>query len=882
MLKNRIYYAALILVTFWFMLMYDGVFVEGMFVATIFLPVALIIINYITKYRLKSNWMAKSIEIMAGQEIDISSILYNSTIFPINRVEINFQVKDLTGNKEKYTMVTNLMPGVKRKCTMQLKPNFAGVIEVQLTSIKIFDWMGLTSTKKKKGSTLKIIVYPKQTGNMPVIMQAGVISAEDGEKYSDIVPGNDRSEIFTIDKYREGDNIRDIHWKLSLKTDEFMVKTYSMPICNEVNVFVDSTIVNASAGNIDSFFSCIFAFLNEVESSGAKVNIYGFDENAGVCNADRRSIIADSFNEALDIREICTLFMNSEIKGRNVLFSSRLNDDVVAETEGLAAFYTNIDAKNVEMESVVIEEINVLGITADEKTDGKENKYVELGNEMYINSDNNDVGVYTSLLRSLLVVLGVYSSLAIFLDVVAVLDSSVNLAISTAVSVIAMYLSTLIKKKRYKFICIIALITGMALFLGVGNIISGSEAVVEAINVYVESGMGAVQTDLPGFNGERGILTAYEDEMGRFIAFAGTIISVLLFSCTWKKVSLPVHFALTLPMVLFCFVCGHVPEGLYICIYMAYFFGIIVYRVTYSNIIKNEKYALKKAFYESTLNIGAIAGYIVMIIVAIIMLADYLKGYNRSEKLREMKQQINEFMENFDINELLKEDEAMGGMDNGKLGRVDKVVYSGDKMLTVKVEGNIKFPLYVKGYVGTEYTGSKWEIIYDHNNSEIKKKLLEGEITLTDAYNIPYYLLGLEKMGGTQLTAEPVRQAVVTIVASDTDDNICYIPYGARYDFIDLEKDGVMPEINPGNLGYEIYQIMSVDNITTNKSEEPYIKKEILYSEAIRGIYSAGSYSDGVDMAIQKILPKEYEYKGKKVRLSSGTDETGMRYTLNV
>lgn len=52
----------------------------------------------------------------------------------------------------------------------------------------------------------------------------------ESEEYDEKRPGDDPSQIFQIREYREGDRMQRIHWKASARTNDLMVKDYSMPI----------------------------------------------------------------------------------------------------------------------------------------------------------------------------------------------------------------------------------------------------------------------------------------------------------------------------------------------------------------------------------------------------------------------------------------------------------------------------------------------------------------------------------------------------------------------------------------------------------------------------------------------------------------------------
>ena len=52
----------------------------------------------------------------------------------------------------------------------------------------------------------------------------------DADVYDDFRPGNDSSEIFDVREFRDGDKIQSIHWKLSAKMQELVVREDSQPL----------------------------------------------------------------------------------------------------------------------------------------------------------------------------------------------------------------------------------------------------------------------------------------------------------------------------------------------------------------------------------------------------------------------------------------------------------------------------------------------------------------------------------------------------------------------------------------------------------------------------------------------------------------------------
>ena len=63
-----------------------------------------------------------------------------------------------------------------------------------------------------------------------VTLSENTAAAAESERYSPTRPGSDPSETFAIREYRPGDPIRQIHWKLSQKTGETMLRELGLPV----------------------------------------------------------------------------------------------------------------------------------------------------------------------------------------------------------------------------------------------------------------------------------------------------------------------------------------------------------------------------------------------------------------------------------------------------------------------------------------------------------------------------------------------------------------------------------------------------------------------------------------------------------------------------
>lgn len=108
-------------------------------------------------------------------------------------------------------------------------PEYAGSYTIELVKLRIYDLTGLFYIHKRIRRSAVIQVLPEAESVAVRITERTRNFFGDSDVYDDFRPGDDRSEIFDIRDFRPGDKIQSIHWKLSAKTGELVVREDSLP-----------------------------------------------------------------------------------------------------------------------------------------------------------------------------------------------------------------------------------------------------------------------------------------------------------------------------------------------------------------------------------------------------------------------------------------------------------------------------------------------------------------------------------------------------------------------------------------------------------------------------------------------------------------------------
>ena len=142
-----------------------------------------------------------------------------------------------------------------------------GKLAVSLDGVRATDLLGLFSRKLPAAAEGAIIVPPVPR---PVALELAETAdaLADAQTYSAQKPGYDPSETFRIREYVPGDPIRQIHWKLSRKTDTLLVRDLGLPVVDRMLLLLETsalpgTEISPSAADtlLDLLFSVSAALL---------------------------------------------------------------------------------------------------------------------------------------------------------------------------------------------------------------------------------------------------------------------------------------------------------------------------------------------------------------------------------------------------------------------------------------------------------------------------------------------------------------------------------------------------------------------------------------------------------------------------------------------
>lgn len=123
--------------------------------------------------------------------------------------------------------------------SVEVAAKSSGNYTFRLVRVRFYGLLGIGYLIRYVRYEERLSIMPKIT---PVMIEVGLASRYfqgEAEVYDDKTGGDDVSEVFQIRSFQPGDKIQNIHWKLSAKEDELIVRENSLPMGCPVVILLD-------------------------------------------------------------------------------------------------------------------------------------------------------------------------------------------------------------------------------------------------------------------------------------------------------------------------------------------------------------------------------------------------------------------------------------------------------------------------------------------------------------------------------------------------------------------------------------------------------------------------------------------------------------------
>ena len=369
MLVSKILYAVFLVILVLFWILYRGTLSLQLLLLGLLIPAVLLVILLIQRFMLETQIRRNVSEVTKGEPFQWVIQLRNRFFVPVaNAVLLLEYVNGIEGNPHRLTLRIPLLAMNTQRVMLTFHAATCGMMELRLLSVKIYDPLRLFSQTIRTNTSNRLLVMPDcaELDTEEIVFPEAV--DDNATEYSKHKSGDDPSEIFEIHEYRSGDAISRIHWKLSSKLDELMVKAYSLPIPSDTILLPDYRMAGEgteAAARLDTMLSVLYAVANYYRTEGLAHSILWYQKSLGGFGAcpltepeDTEQMLRQMIQSAprADILESALDALEDHVRcSQMIMFTPKLDAHTVsllphlAEHRALTVFYVLADGEAYEL-----------------------------------------------------------------------------------------------------------------------------------------------------------------------------------------------------------------------------------------------------------------------------------------------------------------------------------------------------------------------------------------------------------------------------------------------------------------------------------------------------------------------------------------------------
>jgi hypothetical protein len=344
MKQSRILYLCLFFSTLVFAYFNGGKVPYMLLYTMILLPLVSFACTLVIYLRFKFGQELDKKFVTKGDKVNFIFSINNEDFFIYPYIRVFFHGAKTIFENQFQVKNFSLQPFHGKNFSFELQCNYRGNYEIGIQSVEIEDFFGLFKLRYNIFEPKYVTVYPKIVYLDRFLLKTDYMS----ESHSMLNTNNeDMSTISDVRKYAYGDSLKRIHWKLTAKSREVMVKKYQSTSETSTLMLLDLQKNPYSSGEniiledkvIESIVSVLYFCLQNwipvklVFYSGKLITIEA--KNHLMFNEIFEIMAKVKFNETVFVKDLLAIYSKSVLTKTNILvFTSNLNYELYNEIYG--------------------------------------------------------------------------------------------------------------------------------------------------------------------------------------------------------------------------------------------------------------------------------------------------------------------------------------------------------------------------------------------------------------------------------------------------------------------------------------------------------------------------------------------------------------------
>lgn len=194
-------------------------------------PVISAVLAFYTARRLKVTVRPEKPVVELGQQLKFILRIENTGAAPTIRCLLRLRCGSMyDGGYQRLQMSASVGPRKVQELSAEMDCDCVGLVECEVIRGWVFDLLHLCRFRISNGTAASAAILPRlypAAVSAEEMISAGYGAGEDCDPQRG---GENTAEVFQIRSYREGDRPQSIHWKLSARADDLIVREFSHTI----------------------------------------------------------------------------------------------------------------------------------------------------------------------------------------------------------------------------------------------------------------------------------------------------------------------------------------------------------------------------------------------------------------------------------------------------------------------------------------------------------------------------------------------------------------------------------------------------------------------------------------------------------------------------
>lgn len=362
MKKSRILYICLFISALIFTYFNGGKIPYMMLYTVILLPVVSLAYMIVIYFRFKYGQELDKKFVTKGDRINFIFSISNEDFFIYPYIKVSFYGSQTIFDKQFQDKKFSLTPYSGRNYAFELQCNYRGNYEVGINSVELEDFFGIFKFKYNIFEPKYITVYPRIVYLEKFRLKTDFMS----ESHSIL---NSRDEDMTtisdVRKYQYGDNLKRIHWKLTARSQELMVKKFQSTSETNALMLLDLQKNNYAPGEniivedklIESAVAVLYYCLNKwipvnlAYFSGSLNNVHA--KNHQSFNEIYEILAKVKFSDNVPVKDLLEIYTSNAMQSTSVIiFTSNLDYDLYSQLHKTLNFGYDVSLVYISPEKI--------------------------------------------------------------------------------------------------------------------------------------------------------------------------------------------------------------------------------------------------------------------------------------------------------------------------------------------------------------------------------------------------------------------------------------------------------------------------------------------------------------------------------------------------